>query len=809
MLQKQSVRTAVKDGRETHSVLSAKQKKYLLKQKAKEKRAKRHKKSAQDSIPYMEMYKDGICQIDKYTFNKCISFGDINYHLARKEDKTIAFSKWSDLLNCFDPGVSLEITCRNQYINISEMEKSIDIPLQNDSFDDIREEYSEVLRQQLSKGNNGLQRRKYITFGITAENLKDARPHLERIETDIRNHLKAMGVSSRSLSGFERLKILYSTFNEESSDPFIFHYDLVERTGLSTKDFITPTSFDFRETRYFKTGQTIGSVSFLHILATELTDDFLKNLLDMDNSVTVSFHIKPFDQAKAIKFIKNKVSDLDKSKIEEQKKAVRAGYDMDVLPSDLILYGDGSKKLLSDVQSHNERFFELTVLILNTAKTKKALDRIIQRTSSFIQQNNCQLKHLDHRQEQALMSAIPLGINRINIDRTMTTTAIAGFIPFTTEELFQKGEALYCGINAISNNMILADRKLLKNPNGLILGTPGSGKSFSAKREMANAFLITKDDIIICDPESEYAPLVELLKGQVIRISPSSKQFINPMDINLNYSEDESPVSLKADFILSLCELIVGSKTGLEPVEKTIIDRCVRLTYQNYLLDPKPQNMPILEDLYKNIRNQDEPEAKRIATAFEIYVTGSLNVFNHRTNVDINNRLVSFDIKELGKQLKKIGMLVVQDQVWNKVTVNREKRKSTRYYIDEFHLLLKDEQTAAYSVEIWKRFRKWGGIPTGITQNVKDLLASREIENIFENSDYIYMLNQAGGDREILAKQLNISPDQLSFVTNSNEGEGLLFYGNTIIPFKDKFPKDTKLYRYMTTKLNEQERKEN
>ena len=406
------------------------------------------------------------------------------------------------------------------------------------------------------------------------------------------------------------------------------------------------------------------------------------------------------------------------------------------------------------------------------------------------------------------MSAIPLGINRINIDRTMTTTAIAGFIPFTTEELFQKGEALYCGINAISNNMILADRKLLKNPNGLILGTPGSGKSFSAKREMANAFLITKDDIIICDPESEYAPLVELLKGQVIRISPSSKQFINPMDINLNYSEDESPVSLKADFILSLCELIVGSKTGLEPVEKTIIDRCVRLTYQNYLLDPKPQNMPILEDLYKNILRQDEPEAKRIATALEIYVTGSLNVFNHRTNVDINNRLVSFDIKELGKQLKKIGMLVVQDQVWNKVTVNREKRKSTRYYIDEFHLLLKDEQTAAYSVEIWKRFRKWGGIPTGITQNVKDLLASREIENIFENSDYIYMLNQAGGDREILAKQLNISPDQLSFVTNSNEGEGLLFYGNTIIPFKDKFPKDTKLYRYMTTKLNEQERKE-
>lgn len=403
------------------------------------------------------------------------------------------------------------------------------------------------------------------------------------------------------------------------------------------------------------------------------------------------------------------------------------------------------------------------------------------------------------------MSSLPIGLNQIDIERGLTTSATAIFVPFTTEELFQTGEALYYGVNAISNNMIMADRKLLKNPNGLILGTPGSGKSFSAKREIENLFVVTKDDIIICDPEAEYAPLVKMLKGQVIKISPTSGQYINPMDINLNYSDDENPVSLKADFILSLCELVIGSKTGLEPVEKTIIDRCVRQVYQDFLQQPIPEKMPIMEDLYERILAQDEPEAKRIATALEIYVKGSLNVFNHQTNVDINNRLICFDIKELGKQLKKIGMLVVQDQVWNRVTVNRSEHKSTRYYIDEFHLLLKDEQTAAYSVEIWKRFRKWGGIPTGITQNVKDLLSSREIENIFENSDFIYMLNQAGGDRQILAKQLNISPHQLSFVTNSNEGEGLLFYGNTIIPFKDKFPKETKLYKIMTTKPQEME----
>ena len=344
--------------------------------------------------------------------------------------------------------------------------------------------------------------------------------------------------------------------------------------------------------------------------------------------------------------------------------------------------------------------------------------------------------------------------------------------------------------------------RLDKKPNGLILGTPGSGKSFSAKREILNVFLVTDDDILIADPEAEYYPLVQRLDGQVIKISPTSKQYVNPMDLNLDYSDDESPLSLKVDFLLSFCDIVVGSKDGLQPVEKTVIDRCVRLVYQKYLTDPRPENMPILEDLYDALRAQEEKEAQFIATALEIYVTGSLNVFNHRTNVDIDNRIVCYDIKELGKQLKQLGMLVIQDQVWNRVTVNRAAGKATRYYVDEFHLLLKGE-LASWSVEIWKRFRKWGGIPTGITQNSKDLLASPEISNILENSDFIYMLNQAAGDRKILAKQLNISPHQLSYVTHSGEGEGLLFYGNVILPFVDRFPKDTELYRIMTTKPQE------
>ena len=455
--------------------------------------------------------------------------------------------------------------------------------------------------------------------------------------------------------------------------------------------------------------------------------------------------------------------------------------------------------------------FLITFLIMNTADTQRQLDNNIFQTSGVAQKHNCSLIRLDFQQEEGLMSCLPLGNNLIDIRRGLTTSSTAIFVPFTTEELFQTGpEALYYGINALSNNLIMVDRKMLKNPNGLILGTPGSGKSFSAKREISNAFLICpKDDIIICDPEGEYTPLVQRLDGQVIKISPTGKGYdgvpcyINPMDINLDYSDEESPLSLKSDFILSLCELIVGGKEGLAPVEKTIIDRCVHQIYRDYLNEPKAENMPILEDLYNALRAQEEKEAQYVATALEIYVTGSLNVFNHRTNVDVNNRIVCYDIKELGKQLKKIGMLIVQDQVWNRVTINRAEHKSTRYYLDEFHLLLKEEQTANYSVEIWKRFRKWGGIPTGITQNVKDLLASQEVANIFENSDFVYMLNQASGDRQILAKQLNISPHQLSYVTQSGEGEGLLFYGSTIIPFVDHFPKDTELYSIMTTKPSE------
>ena len=757
-------------------------------------------RTAQQTIPYKEMCRDGICAVTDRYFTKQIRFYDINYQLAQNEDKNLIFENYCDFLNYFDSSIRIQLSFLNQRADMEEYQRVIRIPEQIDAYNGIREEYSDMLTGQFAKGNNGLTRTKYITFGVEADSLKAAKPRLERIEADILANFKTLGVRAHSLNGYERLAVLHQMFHPMDNQKFRFAWDAIWKTGLSSKDFIAPDSFTFKSGRTFQIGRTWGAVSFLQILAPELTDRMLADLLDLEHSQVVTMHIQSIDQSAAIKNIKRKITDLDAMKIQEQKKAIRAGYDMDIIPSDLTTFGTEARTLLEDLQSRNERMFLVTVLVLNTAPTKQKLENNIFQAAGVAQKYNCALRRLDWQQEQGLVSSLPLGLNQISIQRGLTTSSTAIFVPFTTQELFMSGEALYYGLNALSNNLIMADRKKLKNPNGLILGTPGSGKSFSAKREIANAFLMTKDDIAIIDPENEYSSLVRRLGGQVIDISPASEQFINPMDLTLNYSEDDNPLTLKSDFILSLCELIVGGKAGLEPVEKTVIDRCVHMVYRDYLQDPRPEKMPVLGDLYELLRQQPEAEAQRIATALEIYVTGSLNVFNHRTNVKINSRIVCYIIKDLGKQLKKFGMQVVQDQVWGRVSENREAHKSTRLYIDEMHLLLREEQTAAYTVEIWKRFRKWGGIPTGITQNVKDLLSSREIENIFENSDFVYMLNQAGGDRQILAKQLNISPHQLSYVTNSNAGEGLLFYGNVIIPFVDHFPKDTELYRLLTTR---------
>lgn len=784
-------------------------KKVLKNDKAPNKQTKITKKTkrkvphtVQDTLAYKAIFPDGICQINNRKFSKTIQFFDINYLLAQNEDKTLIFENYCDFLNYFDAAISVQLSFVNMTANTNIFLDAIRIEEQEDDFNTIRKEYSDMLQNQLSKGNNGLLKTKYITFSIESDTYRKAKPRLERIETDIINNFKIMGVKSYALSGKERVELLHRICNQDTKEQLNFDWDLVKKGGMSTKDIIAPTSFNFADPKQLKVGKTIGAVSHLQILAPELTDRMLADILDLNSDVMVNFHIKSIDQTQAIKMIKRKITDIDKMKIEEQKKAVRSGYDMDILPTDLVTFNTEAKNLLEELQSRNERLFLVTILIFNTAATKQNLENIVFQVGGLAQKYNCAVRRLDYQQENGFLSTLPLGENFIEINRALTTSSTAIFIPFTTQELFMEGQSLYYGLNALSNNMIMVDRKKLKNPNGLILGTPGSGKSFSAKREITNAFLITNDDIFISDPEAEYYPLVQKLGGQVIKLSPNSKDYINPLDINLDNGEDD-PIRDKSDFIISLCEQVVGGRFGLDGEEVSIIDRCVRNMYEHYMENPLKENMPILEDFYNILLKQHNDKATGIATRLEIYVLGSMNVFNHHTNVNIDNRIVCFDIKELGSTLKMLGMLIVQETVWGRVAINRHSGKSTRYYIDEFHLLLKDEATAKYSVEIWKRFRKWGGIPTGITQNVQDFLASREVSNIVGNSDFIYMLNQNAEDRAVLAKQLDISKHQLSYVTNSNEGEGLLFFGNVIIPFIDKFPKETMLYSIMTTKPEE------
>jgi hypothetical protein len=756
-----------------------------------------------NSIPYVQMFKNGICHSGDRYYTKSVVFEDINYALLQEDEQARIFSGWCHCYNYHSSAVPFQITCVSRYGHPDDLRRSIDIPPRGDAFDGIRAEYTEMLRDQMARGNNGIEQKRYYTFGVEADSARQARPFLERIEADILGNLKQMGVSARPMNGYERLQALHAAFHPDGRSKLHFSWDKIVKTGLSTKDFIAPRSLDFRQVGIFRMGDTWGAASHLIINANELNDGILTDLLNMEIPLTVTLHLQPIDQSRAVKKIKQHLTDIDGMKIDEQKKSFQNGYGMDILPPDLKTYGDAAANLLETLQYHDERLFLVTILLLHTAPTLQKLKNNVLATEGIARKYNCELAQLDFQQEQGLMSSLPLGVNQVEIFRSLNTSAAAIFTPFASQELFQPGTSIYYGLNPLSNKMILCSRKLLKNPNGLILGTPGSGKSFAAKREIVNVFLITGDDIIIVDPEAEYLALAERLGGQIINMSVSGKQFINPMDINPDYSDEDDPLALKSDFILSLCELIVGGKTGLEPIEKTIIDRCVRLVYRNYLSDPRPENMPILQDLYNLLLAQKEKEAHRLATALEIYVTGSLNIFNHRTNVNLKNRLVCYDIKQLGKSLKKIAMLILQDQTWHRLTLNRAAHRTTWFYCDEFHLLLKDEQTAAYSVEIWKRFRKWGGVPTGITQNVKSMLLSPEIESIFDNSDFILMLNQSKADGDILAKHLGISDQQLTYATQVEPGKGLLFYGNTIIPFVDNFPHDTELYRLMTTRPDE------
>ena len=656
-----------------------------------------------------------------------------------------------------------------------------------------------MLKNQIAKSNNGIERTKYITFGLPAEGVAEARPRLERVEADVMGNLHRLGVQSEPLAGRDRLALLHSQMHPGNREPFRFAWKDIPKHGLGTKDYIAPDSFDFRDSRTFRVGRYWGAASYLQILASELSDKLLAEILELDAELTVTMHIQTVDQLKAIKTIKGKISDIGRMKAEEQKKAVRAGYDMEILPPDLITFSKDAAELLADLQSRNERMFLLTFTVVNMAPNRQRLENDVFTVGGIAQKYNCALKRLDWQQEQAFVSSLALGYNGLEIQRGMTTSSTAIFIPFMTRELRMGGQALYYGMNALSHNVIMADRKKLKSANGMYLGSTGSGKSFAAKRELLNVFLATNDRIVIVDPMGEYVPLARRLGAQVIEIAPDSPNHLNPMDIQLNMNGGESPLSMKADFLLSLCELILGGKEGLQPIERTVIDRCVRQVYREMALGLENAKTPLLQDLYEELLKQPEPEARRVATALELYCTGSLNLFNHHTNVQTSNRVVCIVLKGMGENLRKIAMHITNEFVTQAVDENYRAGVATWCYFDEFHVLLRDQLTASYFVAVWKMLRKKGCVPSALTQNVKDLLASAEISNILDNTDFMILLSQAQSDRAILAKQLGISEHQLSYITHSNAGEGLLFYGNVTIPFIDRFPRG-EIYDLLTTR---------
>ena len=760
---------------------------------------KRAALSAQQTIPYVRMLPDGVCQLPGGLYTKTVEYEDINYSVASTEDQTAIFSGWSSFLNYFDSSLPFQLSFINRRSH-SRSRYKVNIPQAEDDFNSVRAEFTGMLKNQIARSNNGIERSKYITFGIPAESLDEARPRLERVEADVMSNFKRLGVPSEPMDGRARLALLHGQMHPGSREPFRFSWGDIAKTGLGTKDFIAPDSFDFRQPRLFRMGQYWGAASYLQILASELSDKLLAEILELDAEMTVTLHIQTVDQLKAIKTIKGKISDIGKMKVEEQRKAVRAGYDPDILPPDLITFSKDAAELLADLQSRNERMFLLTFTVVNLAPTRQRLENDIFTVGGIAQKYNCTLKRLDWQQEQGFVSSLALGGNEVEIQRGMTTSSTAIFIPFMTRELRMAGPSLYYGMNALSHNVIMADRKKLKSANGLYLGSTGSGKSFAAKRELLNVFLtIPQDRIIIVDPMGEYAPLVRRLGGQVIEIAPDSPNHINPMDIQMGGNDEDSPLSMKADFLLSLCELVVGGKEGLQPIEKTVIDRCVRLVYRDLALGVGDGRMPLLQDLYEELLKQPEPEARRVATALELYCTGSLNLFNHPTNVKTDCRVVCIVLKGMGDNLRKIAMHVTNEFVNSSVNTNSQSGISTWCYFDEFHVLLRDQLTASYFVSIWQMLRKRGCVPSALTQNVKHLLASPEIQNILDNTDFMILLSQAQSDRAILAKQLGISEHQLSYITHSNSGEGLLFYGNVTIPFMDRFPRG-EIYDLLTTR---------
>ena len=756
-------------------------------------------KGVQDTIPIKRIYEDGIFLVGRNKYSKTFIFTDINYIVASEEDKEEMFLDYMQMLNSFESETSVKFTILNSKIDNEEIENNIKIDNANDRLDRFRKEYNKLIEDS-AKNSNGIKQEKYITVVVNKKSIEEARTAIRRIGIELNKHFKKLNSICKELDANERLKLLHNFYRIGEESDFNFNIIDNRQKGHSFKDYICPDSMEFKK-NYFIIGEKFGRVLFLKEDASFIKDSMISELTDISKNLMLSIDVLPVPTDEAIKEAENRLLGIETNIANHIRKQAENNNFLASIPYDLEQQQTEAKEFLNDLMTRDQRMFLAIITIVITADSEKELDNITDAITTTARKNLCQLGVLNYQQLDGLNTTLPIGNSQIETLRTLTTESLAVCMPFKVQEV-QHTNGIYYGQNAISKNMILVDRQELLNGNSFILGVSGSGKSFTAKEEISSIMLKEKDaDIIVIDPENEFAGLVKELGGEVVEISSTSKNHINAMDMNKYYGDNSNPIILKSEFVLSLCEQLMGK--ALQPQQRSIIDRCTAKVYRDYQNRDYEGEPPTLKDFREELLKQNEKEAKEIALAIELFSNGSLNTFAKQTNVNINNRLVCYNILELKKQLQPIAMLVILDSILNRITANRQKGKNTYIYIDEIYLLFQYEYSANFLFTLWKRVRKYGACCTGITQNVEDLLRNDLARTMLANSELIIMLNQASTDREELAKLLNISDAQLSFITNVEAGHGLIKIGNSLIPFINKFPKNTELYKLMTTKLNE------
>lgn len=757
-------------------------------------------KNVQDTIPIQTIYKDGIFQVGKNKFSKCLRFTDINYAVASKSDKESMFLGYSEILNSLDPGATSKITVLNRKLNKIDYENNIMIPMNDDELDEYRKEYNKMLNDK-ALGSNSIIQEKFLTISINKKNIEEARNYFNRIISDLNNHFNSLGSKCIELNSTERLRLLHDFYRVGEEN--IFTWDMLDnmRKGHSFKDYICPDSFEFQKD-CFKMGNKVGRVFYLKDYASYIKDDMVAELTDLNRNLMLSIDVIPIPMDEAIREVENRRLGVETNITNWQRRQNNNNNFSAVIPYDMEQQRNESKEFLDDLTTRDQRMFVCVLTIVLLAESQEQLESDTESLLATARKHLCQMSILKYQQMDGLNTVLPYGVRKIDALRTLTTESLAVFMPFRVQEI-NHSNGIYYGENVISKNMIIADRRELLNGNSFILGVSGSGKSFAAKNEIVSIALRDPNaDIIIVDPEREYPELVEALGGEDILISSTSDNHINAMDMNADYGDGANPVILKSEFLLSLCEHLMGSN-NLGPKEKSIIDRCTSKVYRAYQQGNYQGVAPTLQDFREELLKQEEPEAKQIALSIELFADGSLNTFAKNTNVNTNSRIVCYDILDLGTQLLPIGMLVVLDSILNRISANRQKGRNTYIFIDEIYLLFKHEYSANFLFTLWKRVRKYGAYCTGITQNVDDLLQSHTARTMLANSEFLVMLNQAATDRIELAKLLSISETQMSYITNVGAGQGLLKVGSTLVPFANQFPKDTKLYKLMSTKPGE------